>query len=146
MTEPEGATITRTFAAPPELVFDAWTNPEHFAKWFGGSGVSVPTDSVELDVRPGGSWKATMVIGNGVPDINWVGEYVEIDPPKKLVLTLSDREPERELVTVLLTEVDGGTQMVFTQSGGHLSAEEYARVAEGWGTFFDAMADLFASR
>ena len=145
MTDSEGVTITRTFAAPPELVFEAWTNPVHFAKWFGGSGVSVPADSVELDVRPGGSWKATMVIGNGVPDINWVGEYVEIDPPTKLVLTLSDREPERELVTVLFTAVDGGTRMVFTQTGGHLSVEEYARVAEGWGTFFDAMADLFAS-
>ncbi len=145
MAESEGATITRTFTATPEQVFDAWVTPRYFAKWFGGSGVTVPDDSIAMDVRVGGSWKATMVIGNGIPDINWVGEYVEIDRPSKLVITLSDREPERELVTVLITPVEGGTQMVFTQTGGHLSAEEYGRVAEGWGTFFDALADVFAS-
>jgi uncharacterized protein YndB with AHSA1/START domain len=99
-----------------------------------------------MDVRPGGSWKATMIIGNGVPDIHWVGEYVEVDPPTKLVLTLSDRPEARELVTVTLTAVDGGTEMLFRQTGGNLSPEEYARTAEGWGVFFDAMADLFASQ
>jgi uncharacterized protein YndB with AHSA1/START domain len=145
MTESEGATITRTFAAPPQLVFDAWTNPKHFAKWFGGTSVEVPDDTVSMDVRPGGSWKATMIIGNGVPDIHWLGEYVEVDPPSKLVLTLSDRPEARELVTVVLTEVEGGTQMLFRQTGGNLSVEEYARTAEGWNTFFDAMADLVAS-
>jgi uncharacterized protein YndB with AHSA1/START domain len=145
MTESAGATVTRTFAATPEQVFDAWVDPQQFATWFGGSGVNVPAESVAMDVRVGGAWKATMVIGNGVPDINWVGEYVEIDRPSRLVITLSDREPEREIVTVILTAVDGGTQMVFSQTGGHLSPEEYGRVAEGWGTFFDAMADIFAS-
>jgi uncharacterized protein YndB with AHSA1/START domain len=145
MTESDGATITRTFAAPPQLVFDAWTNPTHFAKWFGGSGVEVPDDTVSMDVRPGGTWKATMIIGNGVPDIHWYGEFVEVDPPDRLVLTLADRPGEaRETVSVTFTPVDGGTEMLFRQTGGNLSAEEYARTAEGWGVFFDAMADLFA--
>jgi uncharacterized protein YndB with AHSA1/START domain len=145
MTESQGATVTRTFAAPRELVFDAWVDPQQFAKWFGGSGVTVPRDTVSMDVRPGGKWKATMVIGNGVPDINWLGEYVEIDRPSKLVLTLSDRPEARELVTVTLTDVDGGTEMVFTQTGGHLSPEEYERVAQGWGTFFDALGELVSA-
>ena len=145
MADSEGATITRTFTASREAVFDAWVIPQHFAAWFGGSGVVVPLDTVELDVRVGGSWKATMVIGNGIPDINWEGEYVEIDRPSRLVLTLSDRPLDRELVTVVLTEVDGGTEMVFTQTGGHLSPEEYLRVAEGWGKFFDAMTELLAT-
>lgn len=145
MTESDGTTITRTFAAPRELVFDAWVTPEHFATWFGGSGVDVPADTVTMDVRPGGSWTATMVVGNGVPDMHWVGEFVEIDRPAKLVLTLSDRSEARELVTVILTEVDGGTQMVFSQTGGHLSPEEYERTAAGWNTFFDALDTLLAA-
>jgi uncharacterized protein YndB with AHSA1/START domain len=146
MTESQGATITRTFAATPEAVFDAWVTPASFAAWFGGSGVQVPMDSVSMDARPGGTWKATMVIGNGVPDINWYGEFVEVERPSKLVLTLADRPGDaRETVTVTFAAVDAGTEMVFCQTGGNLSAEEYERVAAGWQGFFDAMQTLVAS-
>jgi uncharacterized protein YndB with AHSA1/START domain len=138
-----GATITRTFAAPRELVYDAWVTPNHFAAWFGGSGVQVPIDSVSMDVRVGGAWKATMIIGNGVPDIHWFGEFVELDRPNTIALTLADRPGDaRELVSVTLTEVPNGTEMVFRQTGGNLSAEEYERTAAGWQTFFDAMEAL----
>jgi uncharacterized protein YndB with AHSA1/START domain len=143
MTESEGLTITRTFAAPRELVFDAWTNPAHFAAWWGGKTVEVPADSVAMDVRPGGSWKATMLLPDDGRRIDWIGEYVEVDPPSRLVATISDGSPERELLTVDLTEVDGGTQMVFRQGGGHLTAEQYEQTAAGYQQFFDAMADLF---
>jgi uncharacterized protein YndB with AHSA1/START domain len=142
MTDEEGSYITRTFAAPQKLVFEAWTTPAHFAKWFGGSGVEVPDDSVTMDLVPGGSWTATMIIGNGVPDMHWIGEYVEIDPYSKLILTISDGSPDRELVTVSFAEVDGGTEMQFAQTGGHLTAEQYEGTTAGWGTFFDAMAEL----
>jgi uncharacterized protein YndB with AHSA1/START domain len=146
MTESEGTTITRTFAATPGAVFDAWVTPASFAAWFGGSGVDVPTDTVSMDVRPGGAWKATMIIGNGVPDINWYGEFVTVDRPDKLVLTLADRPGDaRETVSVTFTEVDGGTEMLFRQTGGNISAEEYERSAAGWQTFFDAMDTLLAS-
>jgi uncharacterized protein YndB with AHSA1/START domain len=142
MTDTEGSFITRTFAAPQKLVFEAWTTPAHFAKWFGGSGVEVPDDSVSMDLVPGGSWTATMIIGNGVPDMHWIGEFVEIDPYSKLILTISDGSPDRELVTVSFAEVDGGTEMQFAQTGGHLSVEEYERTAQGWQTFFDALAEV----
>ncbi|HEY5230802.1 MAG TPA: SRPBCC domain-containing protein [Galbitalea sp.] len=145
MTESQGATIRRTFAAPRDLVFDAWVTPRHFATWFGGSDVDVPLDSVSMDVRPGGIWKATMIIGNGVPDMHWFGEFVEVDRPDKLVLTMADRPGDaRELVSVTLTEVPDGTEMLFHQSGGNMSADEYERTAAGWQTFFDAMETLVA--
>ena len=145
MTESQGATIRRTFAAPRDLVFDAWVTPRHFATWFGGSDVDVPLDSVSMDVRPGGIWKATMIIGNGVPDMHWFGEFVEVDRPGKLVLTMADRPGDaRELVSVTLTEVPDGTEMLFHQSGGNMSAEDYERTAAGWQTFFDAMETLVA--
>jgi uncharacterized protein YndB with AHSA1/START domain len=146
MTETPGTSITRTFAAPRELVYDAWVTPVHFAAWFGGSGVEVPVDSVSMDVRAGGEWKAIMIIGNGVPDMNWYGEFVEVDRPNRLVLTLADRPGDaRELVTVTFTEVNDGTQMRFNQTGGNLSAEEYERTRAGWQTFFDAMETLVAA-
>jgi uncharacterized protein YndB with AHSA1/START domain len=143
MTDTSGATITRTFAAPADAVFDAWVTPASFAAWFGGSGVDVPIESVQMDARAGGTWQATMILGAGMPDINWFGEFVEVDRPAKLVLTLTDRPGDaRELVTVTFTEVDGGTEMLFRQTGGNLSAEDYERTAAGWQTFFDALAAL----
>jgi uncharacterized protein YndB with AHSA1/START domain len=143
MTDSAGATITRTFAAPRDLVFEAWVSPLQFARWFGGSGVEVPPDSVEMDVRPGGAWKATMILGGEMPDINWFGEYVEVDRPSKLVLTLTDRPGDaRETVSVTFAEVADGTEMVFHQSGGNLDAAEYERVTAGWQTFFDAMNEF----
>lgn len=146
MTESQGTTITRTFAATPEAVFDAWVTPASFAAWYGGSGVDVPTDSVSMDVRPGGEWKATMIIGNGVPDIHWFGEFVEVDRPGRLVLTLTDRPGDaRELVSVSFNAIDGGTEMVFSQTGGNLSEAEYERTAEGWNVFFDALVDVVAA-
>jgi uncharacterized protein YndB with AHSA1/START domain len=142
MTETEGLTITRVFKAPRELVFDAWTNPQHFARWFGGNAVDIPIDTVSMDVRPGGSWKATMVLPDGGHEIHWLGEYVEVDPPERLVLTLSDGPEDREVVTVVLAEVEGGTQMVCHQGGGHLTAEQYEQAKAGYETFFDALAEL----
>jgi uncharacterized protein YndB with AHSA1/START domain len=145
MTDSAGATITRTFAATPEAVFDAWVTPASFAAWFGGSGVEVPIESVAMDVRPDGHWKATMILGGGIPDINWYGKFVEVDRPHALSLTLADRPGDaRELVSVSFTPVDGGTQMVFRQTGGNLDAAEYERVTAGWQTFFDAMENILA--
>ena len=59
-----GISMTRVFDAPRELVFAAWTEPARFAYWFGGAGTEVPTSSVEMDLRPGGQWKATMLLEN----------------------------------------------------------------------------------
>ena len=57
MAEP-GITITRIFDAPRERVWKEWIEPERFSDWFGGPAV-VPLSTVEMDVRPGGSWRLT---------------------------------------------------------------------------------------
>jgi uncharacterized protein YndB with AHSA1/START domain len=145
MTESTGSTITRTFAATTTAVFDAWITPASFAAWFGGSGVEVPVDSVSMDAVAGGTWKATMILGGEMPNIDWFGEFVEVDRPDRLVLTLADRPGDaRETVTVTFTAVNGGTQMLFRQTGGNMSAEDYERTTAGWQTFFDAMEALVA--
>jgi uncharacterized protein YndB with AHSA1/START domain len=143
MNDVPNSTIVRTFAATPEAVFDAWVTPASFAAWWGGSGVEVPLDSVEMDVRDGGTWKAKMILGADNPDtpeINWFGEFVEVDRPNRLVLTLADRPgDERGHVTVTFAAVDGGTEMRFRQTGGPMTQEEYDRTTAGWQTFFEAM-------
>ena len=146
MNDVPNSTIVRTFAATPEAVFDAWVTPASFAAWWGGSGVDVPLDSVTMDVRNDGTWKATMIIGDGVPDINWFGEFIEVDRPNKLVLTLTDRPGDaRADVTVTFTAVAGGTEMRFRQTGGPMTQAEYDGTTAGWQTFFDAMDTLLAA-
>lgn len=147
MTESIGSTITRRFSAPPEAVFDAWVTPASFAVWWGGSGVEVPLASLSLDARPGGAWKAVMILGEDSPgllshgEFLMRGEYLEVDRPNRLVMTMTN-EPigdERELLTVTFTAVEGGTEMLFSQTGGHLSAEEYQGTTIGWRMAFDAL-------
>ena len=140
-----GITITRIFDAPRELVFKAWTEPERFAQWFGGRESTIPVESVAMDVRPGGAWRATMFAGPERVEIPWKGVYLEVAPPERLVFTLSDQpSDEAEVVTVVLTEQGGRTEMVFRQGGGHLDDAGYAGAKAGWQVFFDELSVALA--
>jgi uncharacterized protein YndB with AHSA1/START domain len=130
--------ITRTFAVAPNVIFEAWTDPGQFGRWFGTESTSV--EDVVMDVRVGGDWSARMILGDG-SQIEWHGRYLEVKAPERLVFTLSDRPgTEFERVSVDLTTVDGGTAMHFTQAGGHMPPENYAQAEAGWRSFFDDLA------
>jgi uncharacterized protein YndB with AHSA1/START domain len=132
--------ITRVFEAPRERLWREWTEPEAFADWYGGEQGEIPLDTVSMDVRPGGTWRLTMHAGGR--EIEWEGEYVEVSEPERLAFTVTDQpgNPERDLVTVDLTELgDDRTEMRMTQSGGHMPPEAYERAKQGWGGFFDRM-------
>jgi len=135
-----GFTIRRVFEAPRERVWQEWTEPKRFADWFGGPEAEVPFETVSMDVRPGGTWRATMLFGPDRRVIRWKGEYLEVVAPERLVLTFSDRRDELyELVTVLLNDLtQGRTEMLFEQRG-HLRPEEYDYTKGGWAVFFDRM-------
>jgi uncharacterized protein YndB with AHSA1/START domain len=132
--------IVRVFEVPRERIWREWTEPEAFADWYGGPQGEIPLETVSMDVRPGGTWRATMVFGGR--EIQWEGEYVEVAEPERLSFTVTDEpdNPERDLVTVVLSELDGDrTEMRMTQSGGHMSPEAYERAKQGWSGFFDRM-------
>jgi uncharacterized protein YndB with AHSA1/START domain len=142
MPEP-GMEVTRVFEAPRERVWREWTRPEAFADWFGGPESEVPLESVSMDVRPGGAWRATMLAGPERREIRWSGEYQEVDEPERLVFTLTDRTEQDmyELVTVVLSDLgDGRTEMRFEQRG-HMDPEQYERAKSGWGVFFYRIAE-----
>ena len=130
--------ITRTFAASPEEVFEAWTAQRNSAA--GSARSPPPWRTSGWTCASGGEWSARMILGEGV-EIGWHGSYLEVDAPNRLVLSLSDRPGDQfERVTVALTKVDGGTEMTFTQSGSHVPPENYARLEEGWRSFFDDLS------
>lgn len=144
----DGLTIARSFDAPRERVFRAWTTPEDFSVWFGTDGVDVPLETLSMDPRVGGVWKAVMHIPDG-PTINWTGEYLAVDAPAFVAFTMTDQPDDeaREPVTVTLTEsATGGTDMVMTQTGGNLTEEQYAQTVIGYNAFFDVMDRLVTAR
>lgn len=73
---------TRTFAAPRELVFRAWTDPAHVARWWGVRGATNPV--CEMDVRPGGRFRIDMRTGSGTTYPNR-GVYREVVPNERIV-------------------------------------------------------------
>ncbi len=137
-----GLEIVRVFDAPIEEVWREWTEPERFADWYGGPTCDVPLDTVSMDVRPGGTWSAVMFAPPNRRRIDWEGEYLEVVEPERLVLTVTDEpgNPERDTVTVILTDLgDGRTEMRMTQTGGGLTPGGYEGAKAGWGGFFDRM-------
>jgi len=146
VTEPD-LSITRVFDAPRDRVWREWTDPEAFADWYGGAEAEVPVSSVSMDLREGGAWKATMFAGPERQQIDWRGEYREVVEPERLAFTVTDQPGDVfDLVTVVLTDLgDGRTEMLMEQSGGHMSPEGYERAKQGWGGFFDRMAERLAA-
>lgn len=145
-------TMTRVFDAPRERVFRAWTEPAQFASWWGGAGTTTPTDTMRMDVRPGGEWYACMREDVNRTEHPFAGIYHEVVPPERLVLTLSDGDrpdPDREhLLTVVLADVGGRTEMTFTQAGyfGDQPDEMLAGLAHGYGAFFTRLDAILAGR
>ncbi|MCW3494470.1 SRPBCC family protein [Microbacterium sp. SSM24] len=139
-------TITRTLRAPRELVFEAITLPEHFAVWFGTAAVEVPQESLTMDVRPGGAFRAVMVLPDG-NRIDWAGEYKVVEPPSHLAMTLTDQPGDDAGLPVLfdLEEVDGGTQLTIRQDRSDFSDEQVAATIAGYNAFVDDIERVLES-
>ncbi len=126
-------------AAAPERVFQAlasnevcdwWVRPRVFntTEWSG-------------EVRVGGRYR-TKGIARGEP-YTIEGEFLEIDPPRKLVMTWhrAGTPGEPTVVTYMLETIDGGTRLTLRHAG-FTSAENLTNVAAGWKTSFDQLAEL----
>ncbi|MDP9027371.1 MAG: SRPBCC domain-containing protein [Actinomycetota bacterium] len=145
----DGITIVREFEAPIESVFDAWVTPRQFAVWFGAENGEIPVESVQLDATPGGVWKATMFAGPARSEIHWIGEFVTVSRPNRLVIAFSDQpltggSPAGGwgYLTVLLDDLAGRTRMTFHQGGGALPPEQLAEAKAGWMSFFEVLDTL----
>jgi uncharacterized protein YndB with AHSA1/START domain len=106
--------LTRTYAAAPEKVWRAWTDPQALKQWW-GPGTKEPVSAAELDVREGGRFRIVFGGADGKQH-ECAGVYKEVVKPKKLVFTWSwpRTTPERvSLVTILFSAKDGGTELLF---------------------------------
>ena len=133
-------TVTRELAASPDQVFTVLTTPEHFAVWFGTTAVEVPLESVHLDVRVGGQMRAVMHVPDG-PTIQWAGEYVEVDPPNRLAMTLTDNPGEYPGLPVAfdVAATEDGTTLTIRQDRSDFTDEQVAATVAGYQAFIDDM-------
>ena len=103
--------VTRIFDAPARLVFEAWTTPELLMRWWTPKSFGITFISCEADVRPGGTYKFV----KGHPDFDqpmaFVGRYLEVDPPRRLVWT-NEESGDGSVTTVTFEEKSGRTHLV----------------------------------
>lgn len=102
--------ITREFDAPADLIFEVWTTPEHVRNWWGWE--KDPMTVCEIDLRVGGKWRY-VAINEEFGEVDFYGEYKEIDRPTRLVSTeIFAPYPDTEALNILtLEETDGVTKM-----------------------------------
>jgi uncharacterized protein YndB with AHSA1/START domain len=130
-------TITRVYDAPRELVWRAWTDPDHVARWFGPRGITTPRSTITMDVRPGGTFELTMVSDNDGTEYPSGGTFLEVAEPERLVW--QDRDVNMT-VTVTFADLGDQTEMTCHVVGETGGAEAY----DGWSTMFDKLAESLA--
>ena len=148
-TDVPAVSIIREFNASPEHVWRAWTDPAHFAQWFGPQGYSGVVD--HMDVRKGGTFRFGMKGPDG--NVIWSrGSYHEVKPFERLVYhehedgsDPSGTQPTWHLVISLTFEaIPKGTRMTMEQLGW--PNEEWRSMAEGiWSQAFAKLAASLTS-
>jgi uncharacterized protein YndB with AHSA1/START domain len=129
-------TITRVYEAPRQLVWKAWTEPAQLAAWWGKRGWTARLDSVELDVRPGGSFRVTTVNDQDGSEMTNEGTYTEVDEPRRLAFG--------ETVVTFTDLGDGRTEMTFrttTEASGELLGRMKGGMESAFGRLDDHLKE-----
>ena len=136
--------IERTFQAPAQAVFDAWTSEEVMRRWWHAEH-DWETSEAQVDLRVGGEVRVVMRDPEKDAEYGGGGRYTEIDPPRRLAFTwLWDDNATRMLIEIDFEESDGVTTVRFAHSG--LWDEEAVRSHEGgWTRCFDNLDRTLAS-
>ncbi len=147
----DAVVIERIFDASVDLIWQMWTQPDHFKKWYGPEGFTVPV--AEMDVRVGGKRLVCLESPDGSMKMWMTGEYLEVVSNQRLVYTdsmsdengnvispsamgMPDGHPETTEVTVLFEDVGGRTKMTMTHAG--VPADSPG--ATGWNQAFAKLA------
>lgn len=136
--------IERELAAPRELVWKVWTDPDEVAKWWGPEQFTTPRESIEFDLRPGGVSRMTMVGPDGTEYPN-SGHFTVVEPPARLGWAEEGVDsPMMDAVDTLIEFVDlGGDRTKVVITSRMTCAEELVDMANaGWNSQLDKLEAL----
>lgn len=147
MSPPGEIRLERVFDAAPEEVFEAWGDAESLATWM-CPGSDMESATVEVDFRVGGRFR--IVMHDPERDYAQHGEYLEIDAPKRIVLTwVSEWIPTGEAATrvsvTLEPELGGKTRLVLVHDGLP-EGDAYVGHPDGWNTILTKLGAALASQ
>jgi uncharacterized protein YndB with AHSA1/START domain len=138
--------VRRSYNHAPERVFDAWLDPALLTRWMFGTVVrDEEIVRVSLDPRVGGSF--SFVVRRQGVEIDHVGEYLEIDRPRRLVFTwaIADNLPDTSHVTIEIVPRHGGCELTLTHDMDVKWTEYASRTESGWRTMLDALDRAFVA-
>jgi uncharacterized protein YndB with AHSA1/START domain len=146
LTSDTSLSLSRTFDAPREVVFEAWTDPTVLKEWWGPGGFTTP--SVEMDLREGGKYRIAMQPPVG--DLVYVGgTFREIRPPARLVYTWAWEEDDgpghESLVTLDFADRNGKTVLTLTHER-LADAESRDGHVDGWSSSLDRLGPVLSRR
>ena len=104
--------VTRTFNGPARIVFEAWTRPELFKRWWVPKSSGLTMLSCEMDVRTGGTYRLVFSHPSSGKPMAFFGRYIEATPPSRLVWTNDEGGEGGAVTTVTFEEKDGETTVV----------------------------------
>jgi len=128
--------VTRTFDAPARIVFQAWSKPELFRRWWLPKSMGMTLVSYEADIRTGGSYRLE-ISHQGSKPMAFFGKYLEVTPHSRIVWT-NEESPDGPVTTLTLAEKGGKTLLVLSE----LHPSKEALDAAGTGAL-DAMHETF---
>ena len=102
--------VTRTFNAPPHIVFQAWTKPELLQRWWAPKSVGMSFDSCEADVRTGGTYRFVFSHPDFEQPMEFFGRYIEVTPNSRIVWT--NQESADDVITTVTFEEKGGKTLL----------------------------------
>lgn len=105
--------VTRLFDGPAHIVFEAWSKPELFQRWWVPKSLGVPLRACEMDVRTGGGYRLEFGL-DAANSMAFFGKYIEVTPPSKIVWT-NEEAGEITVTTVTFEDQGGKTLLTFSE-------------------------------
>jgi len=137
--------VKRTINGPVRTVFEAWTKPELFQRWWAPKSFCVTLISYEADVRTGGSYRLVLDHPSMEQPMAFFGRYIEVTPPSRVVWTNDEEGGGGAVTTVSFEDVDGATQIVVHELYASKDALDEAVASgstSGWSEQLQQLDDL----
>jgi uncharacterized protein YndB with AHSA1/START domain len=137
-------TFTRIYDAPPALIFECMTTPEHLTHFWGPYGISTPIENITIEPRVGGKFETIMVDDATGAEYPNIGVYVEFDPPHKLAFS----EPGVEggmTTTITFNDLGDGRTEAVTHQTNVPEMYRTPEAQEGMASSFDRFAEYLGT-